>query len=88
MRTLKQLIKASKIISMRGSFFDMTKFEDAPGVILPEMTGDEEDKYFDDLIEHWYDQDYWFCFDHDEKVEGYISEPFQYEVIEYKEVKP
>lgn len=86
MRTLEQLIEASKPILISGEFFNGDEFEEQPAVILPEMTGDEESEYFDDLIEHWYDQDYWYCFDHDENPVGFKCEAFEYEVTSYKEI--
>ena len=85
MRTLEQLVKACKPILISGEMFDGLPFHDQQAVILPDWTSEEESKYFDDLIEHWYDQDYWYCFDHDEQVDGFICESFQFEVKSYKE---
>lgn len=88
MRTFEEIVAACKPILISGEMFNGYPFLDQQAVILPDWTGEEEDAYFDDLIEHWYDKDYWYCFDHDEEIVGFVSEAFEYEVTSYKEATP
>ena len=88
MRTLKQLIAACTDILINGKHyigdtFDGT-FEDEPAVILPKLTLEEDRRYFDDLVEHWYNQDYWYCFDFNEPIVGHSSHEMGYEVDSYR----
>ena len=84
MRTLEELIKASTKILISGEMFDGDTFEDEPAVIFPDWTGEEESKYHDDLVEYWFDRDYWCCFYHDEGIIGYESESMCCVVQSYK----
>jgi hypothetical protein len=88
MRTFEEIVAACKPILISGEMFNGYPFHDQQAVILPDWTGEEEAKYFDDLIEHWYDQDYWYCFDHDEGIVGFECESMGYEVKSYKEITP
>lgn len=84
MRTFEQLIADCKPILISGEMFDGEKFEDEPAVIFPDWTGEEEAEYHDDLVEHWFDQDYWMVFYHDEEIIGSESESMACTVESYK----
>ena len=77
MRTLKEIIAACKPILISGEMFDGEDFEDEPAVIFPDWTEEEESAYHDALVEHWFNQDYWACFYHDEEIIGYESESME-----------
>lgn len=87
MRTFEEIVAACKKILISGVFANGETFEDDPCVILPEWSDDEEAKYYDDLIEYWYDRDYWYCFDHNETIVGYYDMQGDYEITSYKEVE-
>lgn len=84
MRTLQELIKACTPILISGEMFDGDKFEEQPAVILPDWASEEETEHHDDLIEHWFDQDYWMVFYHEEEIIGNQSECMGCVVESYK----
>ena len=85
MRTFEEIVAACKPILISGEMFDGEDYEDQPSVIFPDWTGEEEAQYHDDLVEYWFNHDYWCVFYHDEEIIGYESEGMECVVNSYKE---